>query len=81
MNMKKIFNRSLIWILIIPVFMIACKEEDPTLGAVPTAADVEFTFVPTPVSDNIIKLTNTSPGFSRNGISVTGKLQKEVKYK
>jgi hypothetical protein len=63
MNMKKIINRSLIWILIIPVFMIACKEEDPTLGAVPTAADVEFTFVPTAVSDNIIKLTNTSPGF------------------
>jgi hypothetical protein len=75
--MKKIIYKSLIWILVIPVFMIACKEEDPTLGAVPTATDVEFTFAPTAVSDNIIKLTNTSPGFLKkwdfgNGQSAEG---------
>lgn len=61
--MKRILKRSLIWILIIPVFMIACQEEDPQLGAVPTAADAEFTYAPTVASQNIIKLTSPSSAF------------------
>src|SRR5688572_3427220 len=77
MNMKKSMYKSLLWALLIPVVMISCKEDDPTLGAPPTAADAAFTFESTAASDNIIELTNSSSAFLKkwdfgNGESAEG---------
>jgi len=82
--MKKLMYKSLLWALLLPVVLLSCKEDDPTLGAPPTAADAAFTFESTAESDNIIELTNTSSAFLKkwdfgNGQSAEGDVV-EVTY-
>ncbi len=60
--MKKILN-CLAWTLIFSVFVIGCKEEDPTLGVAPAAEDAVFTFSPSAENDNIIDFTNNADAF------------------
>lgn len=60
--MKKIIY-NLTWILALQLFLYGCQEDDPQLGAAPTAQDAAFTFTPTAENDNIIQFTSPSAGF------------------
>lgn len=74
--MKSILNKFM-WMLMLTMVTLACKEDDPQLGLPPTAQDASFTFEPTEESDNILILRNTSGAFLKkwdlgNGQTVEG---------
>ncbi len=51
--MKKLIYSAL-WILMVSVFVLGCKEDDPTLGDPPTEEDAVFAFEATPTNANEI---------------------------
>jgi PKD repeat protein len=54
---------SFIVALLVVGLMIGCKEDEHSLGPVPTPEDAEFVFEPTAQSDNDIVFTSNSPAF------------------
>ncbi len=74
--MKK-YIYSIIWVLFIQLFMIACKEDEAELGTPPTDADAAFTVRPSDTSPNILELSSTSSAFIKkwdfgNGVTKEG---------
>jgi hypothetical protein len=74
---------SILWILVLLLTLHACKEDDPQLGEVPTAADADFTFTPTDENDNIISFSSTSSAFIKkwdfgNGTKAEGNIVRGI---
>lgn len=63
-TMKKILY-SLTWIITFQVILSACIEDDPQLGAPPTAEDAGFTYTTSAESDNILLFKGTSSAFMK----------------
>jgi PKD repeat protein len=60
--MKKIIY-SIIWILILQVFTIACKDDEPVLSDPPADTEAMFTVTPTATNPNIIKVSTEATTF------------------
>lgn len=76
-HMKKTLINTIAWMLVVSVSMIACKEDEFTLGQAPSEADAGFTFAPSAENDNIINFTGTSSAFLKkwdfgNGSTAAG---------
>lgn len=61
-NLYTMKNRVLTFIAVSLVLLAGCKEDEPTIGSAPSAADAGFSYQTTATSDNVLQFTAANKG-------------------